>query len=159
MATSNKLYLYDGDGNFIRTVEKDVFRGYIDNVKTRSKNTQRRVYDCDGCLVTTISNEVMNRLEDSHMSTSSSASVPRTPRTPRKKQSSPAPTGNIMTRKRLFVDIPVQKSYNESLDSDWEPVDNELEDPTYEYESDDSWEEEDEPYEYSDWYYNNVINA
>lgn len=150
------LYVYNEHGDFIQTIESSVAK--------RCKG----VYNSDGETFTQVSSNTrsfstpprkslsehwrVNNIQRGHFSQydSDAESDDSTGTTTSVQTRSQTRTLNRLTPRQLF-------NRKNELDSDWEPSDNEYEDPSYETESEDEFEELDQSYEEDNWYYDNYI--
>ena len=156
---SHTLYVYDEEGNYIASMNKDEYINH--GVNTRRKDVMCNGYNAYGEKMTpktlserwsTCKSQTTRRPysyyesddesdDESEISNETTMSV----------QTRSQTRMNNLKPRRLF---PVDK-----MDENWEPSDDENEDPTYETESEDEFDELDEPYEYDNWYYNNYISV
>lgn len=151
-ANTHHLYLYDDNGDFVRVISSNEMHKLQGQDAMYNSDNQRYNSFTPRSEPRTLSSRWSsnNRKNtgsydsdyDSEGSTGTVMSV---------QTRSQSHRANKMKPKKLFT---VDK-----LDSDWEPSDNEQEDPDYETESEDEYDELDELYEYDNWYYHNYINV
>ena len=143
------LYIYDEHGEFVQMVEQSKMNDFL--------NRRNKVYNSDGGQIPSSSNQKLSERW-------------ATPRAPTKHSeydsdddsdddsAGTCQSTSVQTRSQVHCRRNLFPKKDE-MDSDWEPSDNEWEDPTYETESEDEYDELDLPYEEENWYYNNFIKT
>ena len=149
MSNKHHLYIYNEQGEFVQMVEQNKMNDFL--------NRRNKVYNSDGNQFPGPSSP-----QSARQTLSERWATPRAPTRSRYDSDDDSvgtcQSSSVQTRSQAHCARNLFPKKDE-MDSDWEPSDDEWQDPTYETESEDEYDELDIPYEEENWYYNNYIKT